>query len=344
MIYYPVLIPTLNRANHLKRCLESLARNTGAQNTEIYISVDFPPHEKYKSGYEQVKDLLSYMDFSVFQKVHIFFQETNLGPSGNSVFLRSQIEEKYDAYIFSEDDNEFAPNFLEYINKGLEFFKDDSRVLAVCGSRDTNWITNGKNAIFTKLFAAYGVGIWIDKRNREVALGNTIVVPPKPYSPKKMYELYKKNSYLFCAYIIFILSTDTGLFWKDEKNLNWCDTVHSIYMHFTDSVCIAPAISKSRTWGNDGSGVNMQKIDIDTEKEIPLDQDLYFEYNNFEGLEFIDENYKIGNLYLSHSWKLKFTAVCFYIILLIFGKKRKGAVKFIKKLQKIIKKIKTLKK
>lgn len=333
MIYYPVLIPTLNRAEHLKRCIDSLARNTGAENTEVYISVDFPPHERYKEGYEEVKKVLSSVDLSTFKKLHVFFQENNLGPGGNSAFLRTQIEEKYDAYIFSEDDNEFAPNFLEYINKGLEIYKDNPKVLAVCGAKDTNWETNGKNILFTKLFAAYGVGIWIDKRKREISLGEGVILPEKPYSPKQMYKLYKRNACLFYLYVVAILSTDRGLFWKNSETVNWCDTVHSIYMHFTDAVCIAPAIAKSRTWGNDGSGVNMAKSDIDPEKETPLDESLHFEYDGGD-IEFIEENYKLGNDYLKQNKKGILKAVICYFVLWLFGKNRKGAVKFLKKLSK----------
>lgn len=337
MTHYPVLITTLNRFNHLKRCIESLSKNTGAKDTEVYISVDFPPHKKYQQGYEQVKILLSEMDFSAFKKAHIFFQEKNLGPSGNSAFLRSQIEKKYDAFIFSEDDNEFAPNFLEYMNKGLDIFKDDSKVFSICGAKDTDWITKGKNVVFTKLYAAYGVGIWFDKRKTEIDLGTKIILPDKPYSPKKMYELYKKNACLFCAYILAILSVDTGLFWKDKETLNWCDTTHSIYMHFTDCVCVAPAIAKSRTWGNDGSGVNMPNRDIDIEKEMPLDKDTNFDYTDVEDLVFIDANYEKGNLYLPHSRGRVLKAVVYYIILLLFGKNRKGAVGFFKALRKKLK-------
>ena len=58
VIYAPVVIPTLNRKVHLKHCLDSLAANTGAEHTEVYISVDFPPAPKYEEGYRQLKAYL----------------------------------------------------------------------------------------------------------------------------------------------------------------------------------------------------------------------------------------------------------------------------------------------
>ena len=54
----PIIIPTLNRHEHLKKCIESLQKNKLAKQTELFISVDFPPNEKYKVGYEKVVEYL----------------------------------------------------------------------------------------------------------------------------------------------------------------------------------------------------------------------------------------------------------------------------------------------
>lgn len=58
MVYAPVIIPTCNRIEHLKKCINSLASNEFAKFTEIYISVDFPPSEKYEKGYNEVINYL----------------------------------------------------------------------------------------------------------------------------------------------------------------------------------------------------------------------------------------------------------------------------------------------
>lgn len=41
--YAPVIIPTLNRYVHLKRCVDSLAKCTHAPDTELIIGLDYPP-------------------------------------------------------------------------------------------------------------------------------------------------------------------------------------------------------------------------------------------------------------------------------------------------------------
>ena len=53
MIFAPVIIPTLNRYEHFRKCLESLEACTGAEKTDVYVALDFPPSEKYVEGWKK---------------------------------------------------------------------------------------------------------------------------------------------------------------------------------------------------------------------------------------------------------------------------------------------------
>ena len=103
MKYAPIIIPTLNRKQHLMRCLNSLAANTGAEHTEVFISVDFPPAERYRQGYQEVKEYLDKGDFSAFKAVHVIYQQENLGAKDNCTYLIQMIGKTFDRYIFTED-------------------------------------------------------------------------------------------------------------------------------------------------------------------------------------------------------------------------------------------------
>ena len=59
MIYAPILITTLNRYECLRRCIESLQKNSWADKTELFISVDYPPTDKYVDGYNKIKKYLN---------------------------------------------------------------------------------------------------------------------------------------------------------------------------------------------------------------------------------------------------------------------------------------------
>lgn len=339
MKYAPIIIPTLNRKKHLKRCLDSLAANTGAEHTEVFISVDFPPAERYREGYLEVKDYLDHGDFSAFQAVHVIYQQENLGAKGNCAYLIQMIGEHFDRYIFTEDDNEFSPNFLEYINKGLELFEEDPRVVGICAAKDAPWVQQKGSALFAKLFPAYGFGTWVKKEETTLEECHRILLPKRVYGPKTMLRLMQQNLCLFSHYVCEILCRDDGLFWNKDGTLYLCDSIKSLYMHLTDKVCVVPVVAKSRTWGNDGSGANMPATDVDPEKDYPIDTDRTFEYTGVSEMRFLKENYRIGDDYMSvHHRKKWFVPVIYYLILLFCLGDRNRATAFVRKLRSGLKK------
>lgn len=320
-MYAPVIIPTLNRINHLKRCLNSLNENSLANKTEIYISVDFPTDSKYIEGYHEVVKFLKNMPNYNFKNINIYFQEKNLGPFRNIDFLKEKISDKYDRYILTEDDNEFSKNFLSYINSTLKYFDDNPNVLAVCGFKDTNWIFEKNNNIaFSKLYSAYGIGIYMNKEKKVKDEATKFLLNPKNWSIKNLFSLFRKNRKLFNIFILDILLKDHGLFWMDSNKLNVCDTVYSIYMHLSDYCVVVPIKAKSRTWGNDGSGVNMPNRQIDVVRMYPLDNESKFSVCVNPNITFNKLNYKLGNKYLNtiNSWKTTVKAIVYYFILLCY--------------------------
>lgn len=321
MNYATIVIPTLNRAGHLKRCLDSLANNGWAKYSPLIISVDYPPSPKFEAGYHEVIRLLSEYDFSSFKSIEIIYQKRNLGPDGNTMFLFSRVDEKKGMCVFTEDDNQFSPNFLEYINKGLDLFGDNDCVFSVNGMSDTEWhAPKGDNVIFSKLFPAYGAGFKLSKKFAVEEEARRFLLDKNNITLGNIRTLYRKNKYLFVAYITQILCTRKGLYWSKDGLLNMSDIPVSIYMHLTDYVCVVPVVSKSRTFGNDGSGVNMPSIKESKEKII--DEDAHFDFVCSGNISFDDRNYKIGERFLMDSlWKWK-TLACslakafFYLCLL----------------------------
>lgn len=165
-IYAPVVIPTICRYNTFKPCIDSLSRCTDADKTELYIGLDYPAKESHWEGYRKICDYVQ--DIKGFKSVYIFKREYNYGQGKNMEDLLKHVKEKYDRYIVSEDDNVFSPNFLEYINYGLEKYRDHPDVIAICGfnypfSYMENIIGYEKNAFPITAFTAWGVGLWLIK-------------------------------------------------------------------------------------------------------------------------------------------------------------------------------------
>lgn len=119
--YAPIVIPTLNRFEHFKKCLESLEHCTGAEKTDVYIALDYPAKPSHEEGYRKISEYLNSLESNHgFKTLNIIRREYNygVGPHGNGKELVKMILETYDRIIFSEDDNIFSPNFIVFINKG----------------------------------------------------------------------------------------------------------------------------------------------------------------------------------------------------------------------------------
>ena len=90
-IYAPVVIPTLCRYEHLKRCIDTLSECTGADETELYVGLDFPAKESHWEGYRKIEQYL--VSIEGFKKVHIVKREYNYGAERNSHELKKLIFE-----------------------------------------------------------------------------------------------------------------------------------------------------------------------------------------------------------------------------------------------------------
>lgn len=323
----PIIIPTLNRYEHFERCISSLSENIGAEQTEIYISVDYPPANKYKEGYNKICNFLNTSkSLKKFKKFYIFFQKENLGAWGNTEFLKKMIADKgYKKYIYTEDDNEFSINFLQYINLGLDLFEKDTNIISINGMKDTDYNFFGENYGVGKMYPAYGVGSWVYKEDDLEDDLERILLKNDTWNLKSITKLFKKNKYIFALYVNGIICTDRGVFWNGSQ-LKSIDSARTIYMYITNKYCIIPSISKVRNWGNDGSGDNMPKSKKIENKY--LDTNDKFEYNDIS-VRYNDLNDKIAEKYLKTVLGFKYLvkAIIQYSVFLILGKNRKKFLK-----------------
>lgn len=263
MIYAPVAIITLNRVEHLCRCVESLKKCKHAEKTELFISVDFPPNDSYQEGYSRVREYLK-KGVEGFKDIHIFFQKKNLGVNENWKFVKEKVFEKFDRYIFSEDDNEFSYVFLEYMNKCLMIFEHDENVLNVCGVQENGpWKDKEETVVFQQWCPAYGLGIWREKERKLEKIKAEYFRSFIPKDKGKMKLLYKTSKICFQQFGEGVLWGKENIFWGKENQPIWCDTLRSIYAICEGKCFAAPKISKVCNHGFDGSGVNIKGQHID---------------------------------------------------------------------------------
>lgn len=292
--YAPVIIPTLNRFTHFKNCLESLERCSWADNTDVYVGLDFPPSEKYIEGWQKINQYLYNKEKShCFKNLIVFRHDHNLGVmsiDSNITFLIDYVSNIYDRYIFSEDDNVFSPNFLEYINKGLDKYENDDSVFAIVGYAHPYHFKHGDNNHYRHQtdMSAWGYGTWVNKWkvfisyvenggfNGEFSIRNMI--------KSKKHGWLRLFDYLHYSY--------------HKGFVRITDGVMTTYLIVKDRCVICPTLSKVKNIGWDGSGNSsnyaksmkdyeriahshlVQEFDQDEHFVFFGDDTAYMDYNN----------------------------------------------------------------
>jgi hypothetical protein len=270
-LFAPVCIPTLCRYEHFKRCVESLSQCTHSEKTDLFIALDFPLKNSHKDGYEKICEYVT--TIKGFKNVIIIKREINYGAANNAYDIMHKVLEKYDRLIFSEDDNEFSSNFLDYINKGLEKYRANNKIFAVCGYNFTIEMPASYkyNHYYMNEFCAWGYGIWKNKYEEFEKCCNNIYIKQK----------LKKNLFRLRDSVIMGLFTCLG------KHEILGDMIITLKLVDEKQYCVFPYISLVRNWGLDGTGENNRRVTRKSKNFFNqiIDDRLEFEYDNLTTLK-----------------------------------------------------------
>lgn len=271
MVYAPIIIPTLCREEHFKRCIESLKHNSWARHTEVFIGIDFPMTDEQRGGWDAICRYCDETDFSMFKAVHVFRRAENYGSYRN---LNEMIEialERYDRWIRTDDDCEFSPNFLEYMDRTLEAYESDEQVIAVTGySYPLQWHVSEQATTLRQNFEAsmWGTGFWARKRAYYydyISSGQMLRDLPRVIKEGSYLRMTEKGK---AEYIPVAFK---GMMYNGVLLRCISDIALRAYVSIADRYVITPTLSKCRNHGFDGSGEFCHVIQVNTDKETTAD-------------------------------------------------------------------------
>lgn len=265
--YAPIVIPTLCRFEHFKRCIESLSKCTHAEKTKVFIGLDYPLKEVHKKGYKLISEYLENCNLS-FEEIIVIKRPENFGVVKNIDDLRNQVFKVYDRLIVSEDDNEFSPNFLDFINKGLEKFKDDDSVMAISGyNYPVEMISDTNNFYTYSKYSAWGCGLWNDKYAEFKNVRSLFFLKKILSSPISSFKFLIERPNLILKIISCV-----------EKQMCLGDVCWESYLLLNNKTSVFPTLSKVRNHGHDGSGVNCGVIcnDIFCRQKVDIEETFTF--------------------------------------------------------------------
>ena len=243
----PIAYFTYNRPEHTKISLDALKKNELSSKSEIIIFSDgaknnFEDIKKVKQVRNIIKNLKG------FKKKKVIFRKKNYGLYKNFVSGITEVCNKYGKIIVVEDDNKTSKYFLNFINDGLNLYKNNNSVCSING-----WFYPKKNNLDETLFLlggnTWGWGTWKrawDKFNPDT---NYLIKELKKKNMIKKFNLNNSFDYF-------------SMLEKRHKKLNESHTIIWKASTFLNKMfSLYPSSSLVRNIGFDGTGTHNKKRD-----------------------------------------------------------------------------------
>lgn len=242
MNYAPIAITVYDRLEHLKRCVESLQKNSLAIYSELYIISDAAYKTEHIHQIEKVREYI--YSITGFKRIFPIIRKTNMGAHASWENACRELYEKYDRIISLEDDIVVSEDFLQYMNDGLTYYQDDKRVYSICGFKNLFKLPKDykDEVYFYPCNSPWGIATWKD-RWEAVNHGyfdrySELRKDPKEYKAFTSIGFYIK-----------------GILLADSKKEIVADDLRVYYHMFRHNMCsVFPVISKTQNWGFDGTG------------------------------------------------------------------------------------------
>ena len=247
MKYAPIIVTVYDRLQHFQQCIGALQLNKPAVESELYVVSDAPGRPEHAARINYVRAYAR--SITGFKKVHLIFREKNYGTSRSFLAITQQVMDERGKFIFLEDDVVASPNFLDFMNSGLEFYEADQRIFSITAyTHPIRFPKNFKKDIFyLPNGCLWGFAIWKDRWEKiDFSVKNRYAIATED---RKLYRKIISTGY----YLMQLL-------WSDSQGrMNAPDIRMSFHQFAHDVYSVCPRISKTMNIGLDGSGVHCGK-------------------------------------------------------------------------------------
>ena len=161
MTLAPIILFTYNRPWHTEQTLNALMQNEFADKSTLYIYCDGIKKNAYKEDIESIKEVRNIVRKSNWCKeVIIFERDENLGLANSIIRGVTEILKKHGKIIVLEDDMITGKHFLEFMNNGLECYKDEDKVYGISGYCFPSSKIIKDDTFFLPIMSSWGYGTW----------------------------------------------------------------------------------------------------------------------------------------------------------------------------------------
>ena len=279
----PIAIFAFNRPNHLANCLQSLERCVGLENSEGTIFIDGARNDQealiVSSTVGVALKFASKYNFRVEARQENFGLAKSIISGINEMFSRSS------KLIVIEDDLVLAKGFLDFMNKGLSRYENNSCVASISGYQypiEKELHTS----VFLKGADCWGWATWKDRWEQTSFSGRELLEQITTKKLANEFNLEGSNNYVDLL----------------EKQIlgqinSWAILWHAS-MFLQNRLSLYPPYSLVSNEGGDGLGTHFgnnqlyaQKISDEMDFSFPLSFEQSEEYRDAL-IEFYQKNFK----------------------------------------------------
>ena len=239
----PIVLFVYNRLDHVKQTIDALQKNTLASESKLIIYSDNAKNSSAQKSVDDVRSFIATIDG--FKSVKIIKRDANLGLAKSIISGVSEVVNKYKRVIVLEHDLITSSDFLEYMNKGLDFYKNNEDIFSITGSNYLKQIPEDYDHDLFLFYRAcsWGWATWEDRWKKvdwQVKNFNSFI------KNKNKVALFNRGG--------DDLSDTLTAYMKGKIDV-WA--IRWSYAHFENNkYCLYPVNSKIENIGFDGSGEN----------------------------------------------------------------------------------------
>lgn len=127
----PIGLFVFDRLEHARKSIDALKKNASARNANLWI---FSDQGKCKESIAKVRLVREYIrGLDGFADIQIIEQKQNIGLAQSIIGGVNLLTEKYGRAIVVEDDLIVSPQFLDFMNAGLNYYSSDQLICSISG-------------------------------------------------------------------------------------------------------------------------------------------------------------------------------------------------------------------
>lgn len=239
----PIALFGYKRPEHLRRTLEALQVCPLARESELHVFIDGPKRVGDRPAVEKVRALVR--NFKGFAKVLVHERVENLGLARSVIDGVTELSRSHGRVIVVEDDLVVAPGFLTYMNRALQRYQDEPKIMQVSGYMFPVAHSEHVGSTFLcRVPTSWGWGTW-DRAWKRLDLDSANLLSLLK-DQGRQHEFNVKGAYPYFEHLK--LQAEGKM---DVWGVRWYAS-----MFVAGGLCVYPGQSMVQNIGMDGSGVH----------------------------------------------------------------------------------------